>query len=63
MSDIRCVRDETGPPSPGAAALKLPYLALRNIRKRWHASPDWHAAITHFALLFPERFVPDPRAV
>lgn len=46
-----------------AAALKLLYLALRNIRKRWHASPDWHAAITHFALLFPERFVPDPRAV
>ena len=43
------------------AATKLLYLALRNIRKRWHTPPDWLAAITHFAVLFPNRFVPDPK--
>ncbi len=43
------------------AATKLLYLALRNIHKRWQAAPDWQAAVTHFAVLFPDRFVPDPR--
>jgi putative transposase len=42
------------------AAAKLIYLALRNIHKRWHASKEWHAAMTHFAVLFPDRFIPDP---
>jgi putative transposase len=41
------------------AATKLLYLALRNIKKRWHAAPAWQAALTHFALLFPDRFVPE----
>jgi len=41
------------------AATKLLYLALRNIKKRWHAAPAWQAALTHFAVLFPERFVPE----
>ena len=43
------------------AATKLLYLALRNIRKRWHTPPEWLAALTHFAVLFPDRFVPDPK--
>jgi len=43
------------------AATKLLYLALRNIRKRWHTPPEWVAALTHFAVLFPDRFVPDPK--
>jgi transposase-like protein len=43
------------------AATKLLYLALRNIRKRWHTPPEWVAALTHFAMLFPDRFVPDPK--
>lgn len=42
------------------AAAKLIYLALRNIRKRWHAAKEWHAALTHFAVLFPDRFTPEP---
>jgi putative transposase len=41
------------------AATKLLYLALRNIHKRWKAQREWPAAITHFALLFPDRFTPD----
>lgn len=48
-------------PSDEAAA-KLLYLALRNIKKRWHPAPTWQAAITHFAILFPDRFIPEPRA-
>ena len=43
------------------AATKLLYLALRNIKKRWHPAPTWVAAMTHFAVLFPDRFVPEPR--
>lgn len=39
------------------AASKLLYLALRNIRKRWGPAPAWQAALTHFTLLFPDRFV------
>jgi putative transposase len=42
------------------AAAKLLYLALRNIKKRWSPPPTWLAALTHFAVLFPDRFVPEP---
>ena len=42
------------------AALKLLYLALRNIKKRWNAPPIWNTALQHFALLFPDRFTLDP---
>ena len=39
------------------AAGKLIYLALRNIVKKWkNSSTVWHAAMTHFALLFGDRF-------
>jgi transposase-like protein len=39
------------------AAGKLIYLALHNIVKKWkNASPNWRAAMTHFSLLFGERF-------
>jgi putative transposase len=39
------------------AAGKLIYLALRNIVKKWkNASTIWRTAMTHFALLFGERF-------
>jgi transposase-like protein len=41
------------------AATKLLYLALRNVKKRWRAAPAWQAALTHFAVLFPDRFVPE----
>jgi putative transposase len=43
------------------AATKLLYLVLRNIRKRWNAAPEWQAALTHFAVLFPDRFIPEPK--
>ncbi len=42
------------------AATKLLYLALRNIYKRWNAAPEWTQAMTHFAVLFPGRFEPEP---
>ena len=40
-------------------ATKLLYLALRNIKKRWAPAPAWQTALTHFAVLFPERFTPE----
>ena len=43
------------------AAAKLLYLVLRNIKKRWNPAPAWGHAITHFAVLFPDRFTPEPR--
>lgn len=42
------------------AATKLLYLALRNIKKRWAPPPHWLAALRHFAVLFPDRFTPEP---
>ncbi|MFN2602965.1 MAG: IS256 family transposase [Gemmatimonadaceae bacterium] len=39
------------------AAGKLIYLALRNIVKKWkNSSSLWRATVTHFALLFGDRF-------
>jgi hypothetical protein len=38
----------------------LLYLALQRIKKRWAAAPAWNAALPHFALLFPDRFEPEP---
>jgi transposase-like protein len=41
------------------AALKLLYLVLRNITRRWQRpAKEWRAAITHFAILYPDRFTP-----
>ena len=40
------------------AALKLLYLVLRNIVHRWRSGPrDWKAAMTQFAILYPDRFI------
>ena len=41
------------------AAVKLLYLALRNIQMRWGAAPEWKAALPHFVVLFGDRFVPE----
>jgi transposase-like protein len=41
------------------AALKLLYLALRNMQTRWATALQWSAALPHFAVLFGDRFVPE----
>ena len=41
------------------AALKLLYLALRNIQTRWSTAQHWTAALPHFAVLFGDRFIPE----
>jgi putative transposase len=39
------------------SVLKLMYLALNNISKRWNRPiKDWKAAASHFTMMFPERF-------
>ena len=39
------------------AVIKLMYLAMRNISKRWtRPIKNWKAATSYFAILFPERF-------
>jgi transposase-like protein len=41
------------------AALKLLYLALRNLSKKWrNVSKEWRAALPHLELLFGPRFSP-----
>jgi transposase-like protein len=37
------------------AALKLLYLALKNVARRWNASHDWRVALNHFTLLWGDR--------
>src|SRR5215470_11342971 len=42
------------------AAMKLLYLAIRNISAKWcHARTHWTTALTYFAQLFGDRFIPD----
>lgn len=39
------------------SVFKLMYLAMNNISKRWSRPiKDWRSALSHFAILFPERF-------
>jgi putative transposase len=37
------------------AALKLLYLALKNVSQKWKPSPNWRTALNHFMLLWGER--------
>jgi putative transposase len=40
-----------------ASVFKLMYLAMSNIAQRWKRPiQNWGAALSHFAILFPERF-------
>jgi putative transposase len=40
-----------------ASVFKLMYLAMNNISKEWKRPiKDWRAALSHFAILFPEHF-------
>jgi putative transposase len=38
------------------SALKLLYLALRNVSKKWHTIQGWKEALNRFAILWPDRF-------
>jgi putative transposase len=38
------------------AALKLLYLALINVAKKWHTIQGWPQALNHFAILWGDRF-------
>jgi putative transposase len=38
------------------AAIKLLYLALANVAKKWHAIQGWPQALNHFAILWEDRF-------
>ena len=39
------------------SVFKLMYRAMANISKRWNQPiQNWRAALSHFAILFPERF-------
>ena len=40
------------------SVFKLMYLAMRNIAKKWQRPiRDWRAALSHFSILFPQRFI------
>ncbi len=38
------------------AALKVMYLALKNLAAKWKAVQGWKEALNHFALLWEDRF-------
>ena len=38
------------------AALKVMYLALRNLARKWNAVQGWREALNRFALLWEARF-------
>jgi len=37
------------------SALKLLYLALKNVARRWTAAPSWRTSLNHFMLLYGDR--------
>jgi putative transposase len=37
------------------AAIKLLYLALQNVAKKWHTIQRWREALRQFAIRWPER--------
>lgn len=37
------------------SALKLIYLALRNVSQRWRSAPNWRTSLNHFMLLWGDR--------
>jgi putative transposase len=37
------------------AAVKLLYLALKNVSRKWQASPGWRTSLNHFVLLWGDR--------
>ena len=41
-------------PSQGAA-IKLLYLALQNVAKKWHTVQGWREALRQFSIRWPER--------
>lgn len=43
------------------AALKLLYLAIQNAGLRWKRPIEWTAAMSQFAILFGDRFIPSAR--
>jgi putative transposase len=45
-----------GPFPSEDAALKVMYLALRNLARKWNAVQGWKEALNHFALLWGARF-------
>jgi len=42
------------------AALKLLYLALKNVTRKWKPSPNWRTALNHFLLLWGDRIEAAP---
>src|SRR5450756_1036116 len=43
------------------AAIKLLYLALMNVAKKWRTLQGWPQALNHFAILWGDRFPERPR--
>src|SRR5664279_6130639 len=43
------------------AAIRLLYLALMNVAKKWHTLQGWPQALNHFAILWGDRFPERPR--
>jgi putative transposase len=37
------------------AAVKLLYLALKNVSRKWKAAPEWRTSMNHFVLLWGDR--------
>ena len=37
------------------SALKLIYLALKNVSQRWRSAPSWRTSLNHFMLLWGDR--------
>jgi len=58
-ASLRKVTKNRGPFPSDTAAIKLLYLEIRNISKRWtRPINDWNAAINRFVIMFEDRVPP-----
>jgi putative transposase len=55
---LRKVIKTRGSFSNEESALKLLYLALRNVATKWHPIQGWKEALNRFAILWEDRFPP-----
>ena len=55
MSLRKAIKTRGAFPTEGAA-IKVMYLALRNLAAKWHAVQGWKEALNHFAMLWEAPF-------
>ena len=58
MTLRKVTRNRGSFPTQQEAAIKLIYMALQNVSKKWHTVQNWREAMRQFSIRWPERMQP-----